>query len=155
MIAVVQRVLSARVETEGEVVGAIGAGLLVLLGVARGDAPVDAAWLAARIPDLRIFPDERGRISYDLSAAGGSVLCVSQFTLLADLSHGRRPGFSGAEDPEPARLLWEEFCRRLDSRGVACERGRFGADMRVSLVNDGPFTLVLDSRDRPAAFRDF
>jgi D-tyrosyl-tRNA(Tyr) deacylase len=147
MRALLQRVAQARVEIDGEVAGRIETGFLVLLGVARGDGDADIRVLVDKIRHLRVFPDDRGRMNLDIAQAGGAVLCVSQFTLLADCSKGRRPGFSAAEDPERARALWEAFCERLGQAGLEVARGRFGADMRVHLVNDGPVTLWLDSRD--------
>lgn len=147
MRALLQRVSGARVEVDGEVAGRIDAGFLVLLGVARGDGDDDIRALVDKIRHLRVFPDDRGRMNLDIAQAGGAVLCVSQFTLLADCSKGRRPGFSGAEDPDRARALWEAFCLGLEAAGLVVARGRFGADMRVHLVNDGPVTLWLDSRD--------
>lgn len=146
MIALLQRVRRASVEVGDETVGAIGPGLLVLLGVARGDAEADLDRLVDKIRHLRVFADADGKLNLDIGQAGGSVLCVSQFTLLADCRKGRRPGFSQAEDPALAQPLWERFCERLASTGIAVERGRFGADMQVSLVNDGPLTFHLDSR---------
>lgn len=146
MIALLQRVERAAVSVDGIAVGSIGRGVLVLLGVARGDGPDDLARLVDKVRFLRLFPDERGVPNLDLAQAGGSVLCVSQFTLLADCRKGRRPGFSGAEEPVRARALWEEFCASLASAGIPVERGVFGAEMRVELVNDGPWTLHLDSR---------
>lgn len=140
MRAVLQRVTEARVSVEGEVVGYIGPGLLVLLGVAPGDGPAQVAWMAEKIATLRIFPDEGGKMNRSVRDVGGGVLVVSQFTLYGDASKGRRPGFSGAAHPDLARPLYEALA---DALGAA--RGVFGADMAVSLVNDGPVTLILDS----------
>jgi len=147
MRALLQRVSQARVEIEGETAGRIGKGFLVLLGVARGDADGDIAKLVDKIRHLRVFPDADGRMNLDIADAAGAVLCVSQFTLLADCRKGRRPGFTGGEDPPRARELWEAFCQRLRATGLEVQTGRFGADMQVHLVNDGPVTLWLDSRD--------
>lgn len=147
MIALLQRVRRASVEVDGTTVGAIGPGLLILLGVAKGDTEADLERLVEKIRHLRIFADAEGKLNLDIGqAAGGAVLCVSQFTLLADCRKGRRPGFSQAEDPKLAEPLWERFCERLATTGIAVERGRFGADMQVSLINDGPLTIQLDSR---------
>lgn len=146
MIALLQRVRRASVEIDGATVSAVGPGLLILLGVARGDTEADLERLVDKIRHLRIFPDAEGKLNLDIGQAGGAVLCVSQFTLLADCRKGRRPGFSPAEDPQLAQPLWERFCERLAATGVEVERGRFGADMQVSLINDGPLTIHLDSR---------
>lgn len=147
MRALLQRVSEARVEIDGAVVGSVGTGFLVLLGVARGDTDADISRLVDKIRHLRVFPDLAGKMNLDIAQAGGGVLCVSQFTLLADCSKGRRPGFGAGEDPVRARALWESFCEALAGAGLEVGRGRFGADMRVHLVNDGPVTLWLDSRD--------
>ena len=144
MRAVCQRVSEARVRVAGEVVGEIGAGLCVLLGVARGDGEGDAERLAAKIARLRIFPDEEGRFDRCLVDIGGSSLVVSQFTLLADTAKGNRPSFSGAAPPEEAEPLYERFCEGLRELGVPVQQGVFGAAMRVELVNDGPVTIILD-----------
>lgn len=133
----------ARVSIEGSVVGEIGAGLCVLLGVARGDGEDDAARLAGKIARLRIFEDEAGRFDRSLLDTGGAALVVSQFTLIADTAKGNRPSFSGAAVHEEAELLVERFCDELRALGVAVEQGVFGARMAVELVNDGPVTIVL------------
>ncbi len=149
MRAVAQRVREARVEVGGEVVGAIGAGLLVLLGVALDDRDEDAEWLARKLAGLRIFGDEEGVMNRSVVDAGGALLAVSQFTLHASTRKGNRPSWSAAAPPERARPAFDDFVARLAAaanRPVAT--GRFGADMRVSLVNDGPVTIVLDSRLR-------
>lgn len=146
MIALLQRVARARVEVEGVVVGRIQRGLLVLLGVARGDTQDDISRLVDKIRHLRVFPDEKGIPNLDISQAEGAILCVSQFTLLADCRKGRRPGYAPAEEPARAQELWERFCGDLAAAGIPVERGVFGADMQVELVNDGPFTLHLDTR---------
>lgn len=144
MRLILQRVRRAAVEVEGERVAAIGRGLLVLVGVERGDggAQVDAA--AERLATLRIFGDAADKMNLDVGAAGGSLLVVSQFTLLADLQRGRRPSFGRAAPPEVARPLVDALVARLRERGCQVECGRFGARMQVSLVNDGPVTLALD-----------
>jgi D-aminoacyl-tRNA deacylase len=145
MRAVVQRVTSASVSVEGELVGACGAGLLVLLGVGRGDTEVTAKRLAEKIARLRIFENVEGRFDHSLVGTGGSALVVSQFTLLADTSKGTRPSFTEAEDPGQAARLIAIFCEQLETLGVRVETGRFGARMEVALVNDGPVTIVLDT----------
>ena len=147
MRAVVQRVTSARVELGRETCGAIERGLLVLLGVAPGDTDADAAKLAAKVCALRIFEDAAGRMNQDVRALGGAVLCVSQFTLFADVRRGNRPSFDGAADPELARSLYGRFCHEVRAAGLVCETGRFGAEMAVHLVNDGPVTIVIDTDD--------
>jgi D-aminoacyl-tRNA deacylase len=156
MKAVLQRVSEASVIVEGEVVGQIGTGVLALVGAARntgpeGDAPdteADADWLADRIAGLRIFEDDAGKMNLSVTDAAGAVLVVSQFTLLADAARGRRPSFTGALAPELARVLVDRVADQLRARGLTVATGRFGADMRVSLVNDGPVTILLDSRVR-------
>jgi len=147
MRAVIQRVLSAAVRVDGRVTGAIEAGYLVLLGVARGDSEKDAEALSAKICKLRLFEDPPGKMNLSLTDVGGSVLVVSQFTLLARCNKGNRPSFDLAEGPEEALRLCHVFVDRLKRTGVPVEEGVFGADMKVSLVNDGPVTIILDSRD--------
>jgi D-tyrosyl-tRNA(Tyr) deacylase len=142
--AVVQRVSSARVVVDGEVVGEIGAGLCVLLGVARSDSEKDADWLAGRIARLRIFENEEGRFDRSLLDVGGAALVVSQFTLIADTAKGNRPSFTDAAPPERAEPLYERFCDHLRRLGVPVTTGVFGARMAVELVNDGPVTIALD-----------
>lgn len=145
MKAVVQRVSQARVTVGEEVTGEIGPGLLVLLGVEQGDGPDQAAFLARKIARLRIFEDEAGKMNRSVLEAGGAVLAVSQFTLCADTSRGNRPGFSGAAPPEVADPLYADFCARLREEGASVETGRFAAHMAVSLVNDGPVTILLET----------
>lgn len=145
MRAVCQRVSEARVRVSGEAVGEIGAGLCVLLGVARGDGEAEAERLAGKIARLRIFADAEGRFDRSLLDVGGPALVVSQFTLLADTAKGNRPSLSGAALPEEARPLYERFCEELAALGVPVARGVFGATMEVELVNDGPVTIVLDA----------
>jgi len=144
MRAVCQRVSEARVRVAGAVVGEVGTGLCVLLGVARGDTTADASRLAAKIARLRIFPDDQGRFDRSVVDVGGSALVVSQFTLLADTAKGTRPSFTDAAPPEEAELLYERFCEALRELGVPVRTGVFGARMEVSLVNDGPVTIILD-----------
>ncbi|MFN2385817.1 MAG: D-aminoacyl-tRNA deacylase [Thermoanaerobaculia bacterium] len=144
MKLVVQRVSRAAVEVEGRVVGSIGSGLLVLFGAEEGDTPELAAEAARKVSGLRVFEDEAGKMNRDLAAVAGSVLAVSQFTLAADLSRGRRPGFERALAPDSARALYERFVRELAALGVPVETGLFGAMMRVSLVNEGPATFLLE-----------
>jgi D-tyrosyl-tRNA(Tyr) deacylase len=148
MRAVVQRVSEARVEVGGEVVGTIGTGLLVLLGVAQGDTSADAAYLAEKTFGLRIFEDGDGKMNLALPEIGGAVLAVSQFTLLGDCRKGRRPGFTDAAPPELADALYNGYVAALRARGLTVATGVFRAEMRVHLVNDGPVTLLLDSRKR-------
>lgn len=146
MRAVVQRVARASVAVAGETVGSIDEGLLVLLGVARGDTPQDAEKLAQKIAHLRIFPDEAGLMNRSCLDRGGELLAVSQFTLLGDARRGRRPGFSEAAEPGAAEELYEHFVRCAEATGLRVARGRFRAEMDVELVNRGPVTLLLDSR---------
>jgi D-aminoacyl-tRNA deacylase len=151
MRAVVQRVSSASVRVGDRDVGAIGAGLLALVGVERGDGPADAQYIAGKIRDLRIFEepsDPSKRLNRSVQDVGGSVLVVSQFTLAGDCRKGRRPSFDAAEAPEAARPLVEEVVRDLRRAGVRVATGEFQAMMQVSLVNDGPVTMLLDSRKR-------
>jgi D-tyrosyl-tRNA(Tyr) deacylase len=145
MRAVVQRVSRARVAVGDETVGRIGPGLLVLLGVANGDGEAEAERLAGKVARLRIFEDDAGRFDHDVANAGGSVLAVSQFTLIADTRKGNRPSFSDAAAPDVAEPLYERFCTVLADAGLPVERGVFGARMAVELVNDGPVTIVLDT----------
>ena len=145
MKVVVQRVSRAAVRAEGNVVGEIGAGLLVLLGVAAGDSEGDAERLAGKVARLRIFAAADGRFDRSLLETGGAALVVSQFTLLADTAKGNRPSFTGAAAPEHAKPLVERFCASLGTLGVPVETGSFGARMEVELVNDGPVTVVFDS----------
>jgi D-aminoacyl-tRNA deacylase len=143
--AVVQRVSSARVVVDGEVVGEVGPGLCVLLGVSRTDGEDDAERLAGRIARLRIFENEEGRFDRSLLDVGGGALVVSQFTLIADTAKGNRPSFTEAGPPERAEPLYERFCAALKELGVEVATGRFGARMAVELVNNGPVTIVLDA----------
>ena len=144
MRAVIQRVSRAAVRVEGRVAGEIGAGLLVLLGVAVGDGFEDADRLAGKVARLRIFEGGDGRFDRSVLDTGGGVLVVSQFTLLADTAKGNRPSFTDAAAPEEAERLYERFCAGLRDLGLAVEQGVFGARMEVELANDGPVTIVLD-----------
>lgn len=146
MKAVLQRVTRAAVEVDGQVVGRIGAGLLVLLGVAKGDGERDLLYIVEKIQTLRIFADHEGKMNRALGDVGGALLLVSQFTLLGDTTKGRRPGFDLAAPPDEARALYEGTVNRLRAAGVLVETGIFGAHMQVELLNDGPVTFLLDSR---------
>jgi D-tyrosyl-tRNA(Tyr) deacylase len=146
MRAVVQRVSRAEVRASGKCLGEIGPGFAVLLGVARDDAEDDAEFIADRIIGLRVFADAAGKMNLALGAVGGELLVISQFTLLADTSGGRRPSFIRAAPPELALPLYEHFISLLRGRGVKVETGEFGAHMELALVNDGPVTITLDSR---------
>ncbi len=146
MRAVVQRVTRARVSVEGEVVGAIERGLVVLVGVARDDVPSDAEQLASKVVGLRIFPDDEGRMNRAVGDVGGALLAVSQFTLLGDARKGKRPSFVEAMEPDQARALFEHFSRACRTQGVSVETGRFREHMVVDLANDGPVTVLLDTK---------
>jgi D-tyrosyl-tRNA(Tyr) deacylase len=146
--ALLQRTSGARVRVDGEIVGEIGPGLVVLLGVGPDDDEATTDALARRITELRIFDDEAGRTNLSLVDVGGAVLVVSQFTLYADTRRGRRPGFTGAAVPELAERLYLRFATTLRELGMTVATGRFGAVMAVELVNDGPFTIWLDTADR-------
>jgi D-tyrosyl-tRNA(Tyr) deacylase len=150
MRAVIQRVKQSSVKTNGETVGRIGRGLLVLLGVAREDSAEDADYLAKKIINLRIFEDENGKMNRSLLETGGELLAVSQFTLLADCRKGRRPSFVAAAEPEKATELYEKFVVRVRQEGVAVQTGRFRAMMEVALINDGPVTIIIESRPGPS-----
>jgi D-tyrosyl-tRNA(Tyr) deacylase len=145
MRVVLQRVTRAKVEVDGAVTGEIGAGLLALLGVAKADTAADAEFLAGKIAGLRIFPDDAGKMNRSLLQAGGAMLAVSQFTLYGDCRKGRRPSFDLAAPAEQARVLYEHFVAALRRSGVRVETGIFQAHMAVSLVNDGPVTLIVES----------
>lgn len=146
MRAVIQRVSRARVTVDQEVVGEIGRGLLVLLGVTHDDTPEAAKWLAEKTITLRIFSDDEGKMNRDVSEVGGAVLVVSQFTLYGDARKGRRPSFITAAGPEIAIPLYEAFINSIKALGIPTAAGKFGADMKVELVNDGPVTLIVDSK---------
>lgn len=144
MRLVIQRVSSAAVRVEGETVGEIGRGLLVLVGIARGDGPAQVAAAADKLAGLRLFEDEGGKMNLDLETVGGSFLIVSQFTLLGSIDKGRRPSFDRAAPPDEARPLVDALVESLRNRGFPVATGRFRAHMEVSLVNDGPVTLVAE-----------
>ncbi len=144
MRVVLQRVSSASVQVNGSITGQIESGWLILLGVGKGDAKPQAKWLAEKCVGLRAFPDEAGKMNRSVLDIGGSLLVVSQFTLYGDCIKGRRPSFDSAESPEIANELYEYFCEQAASLGVRVERGVFRADMKVSLVNDGPVTFILE-----------
>ena len=148
MRAVLQRTTGARVVVDGEIVGEIGAGLVVLLGIGPDDSEQVADDLARKAAELRIFRDVEGRTNRSVLDIGGAALVVSQFTLYADTRHGRRPGFTGAASPELAERCYLRFAAALSELGVTVATGRFGAEMAVELVNDGPFTIWLDSAER-------
>jgi D-tyrosyl-tRNA(Tyr) deacylase len=146
MRVVLQRVSKARVVVDGQVIGAVERGLLVLLGVAADDTEAAAEWLADKVVGLRIFADAEGRMNLDVTQVGGSVLVVSQFTLYGDCQKGRRPSFIEAAGPERAVPLYEAFVAAVRAHGVPTATGRFGAMMQVELVNDGPVTILIDSK---------
>jgi len=146
MRAVVQRVSRAEVRVEGAVTGSVQRGLLVLVGVAKGDSPEDARVTAEKVAALRIFEDQGGKMNLSVADVGGGVLVVSQFTLLGDTRKGNRPGFSDAASPDEASALYQSVCQLLRDRGVPVAQGVFRAHMEVELVNDGPVTILLDSR---------
>lgn len=146
MRAVVQRVSRARVAVHGQIVGEIGVGLLVLLGVGQNDSENDAAYLAEKVAGMRIFEDAEGKMNRALGEVGGAVLAVSQFTLYGDARRGRRPSFDAAARPEQARTLYTSFVERIRAAGLRCETGQFQEMMQVELVNEGPVTILLDSK---------
>lgn len=144
MKVVVQRVKKASVEIEGTTIGQIDQGLMLLVGIKRGDTVEDIAYAADKIAGLRIFEDQEGKMNRSIIDAGGEILSVSQFTLYGDTAHGRRPSFIKAARPEEAEPLYEAFNARLRSRGISVSTGRFGAMMAVSLINDGPVTIIIE-----------
>lgn len=146
MRAVVQRVSRASVRVEGEITGAIERGLCVLIGVGRSDTERDAEQLADKLVGLRVFEDEAGKMNLALADVGGKLLCISQFTLFGDTSRGRRPSFGEAMEPEGAKRLFERVCEACRARGAVVETGRFRTHMDVELVNEGPVTLLLETR---------
>lgn len=146
MRAVVQRVAESSVTSEGAPVGTIGHGLTVLVGVGRGDEAKDAKYLADKITSLRIFEDEEGKMNRSLLDVGGEMLAISQFTLYGDVKKGRRPSFTEAADPETAEALYKKFCEFVRETGVAVQEGVFQTDMVVRIHNDGPVTILIDSK---------
>jgi D-aminoacyl-tRNA deacylase len=146
MRCVVQRVVSASVTVSGQVVGQIGRGLVVFIGVANGDGPADTEYIASKVVELRVFDDERARMNRSVGDVGGAVLIVSQFTLMGDVRRGRRPGFDDAAAPDVAEQQYAALVDRIRASGVQVETGVFRADMHVALVNDGPVTILIDSR---------
>lgn len=146
MRAVVQRVNAARVEVEGEVLGSIGRGLCAFVGAGKDDDDADLASMADKIVNLRVFPDDEGRMSRSVMDVGGAVLAISQFTVFGDVRRGRRPGFDAAMHPTPARDAFARFLDALRATGVPVETGRFAADMRVLVDNDGPVTILIDTK---------
>lgn len=147
MRAVVQRVTNADVKIDGRVNGKIDDGLLVLLGVGNGDTEEDMKYIADKIIKLRIFSDENNKMNLSLEDVGGSMLVISQFTLYGDCSHGRRPYFGNAMEPVTANEMYEKFVAYIKEQGIHTETGEFGADMKVSLTNDGPVTIILESKN--------
>lgn len=148
MRVVLQRVLSASVTVEGQVVGQIASGWLILLGVEKGDSSDSVQWLVDKVIHLRAFPDDQGKMNRSVLDVGGELLVVSQFTLAGDCRKGRRPGFDQAAAPGEAKVLYDLFCTQAASMGVGLQRGVFQADMKVALVNDGPVTFVIDHPDK-------
>lgn len=144
MKVLIQRVSHAKVEVDGKPVGRIGVGVLVFVGITHNDTPAQAAWLANKLINLRIFEDDQGKINQSLIDRKGSALIISQFTLYADCSEGRRPSFSLAAPPEIAKPLYDQFIKEVHQGGIPVETGIFGAEMKVSLLNDGPVTLLLE-----------
>ena len=154
MRAVIQRVERASVSVEGEIRGQIGAGFLVLIGVEEGDGDADFRYIAEKVPNLRVFEDEQGKMNRSIQDIGGEILSISQFTLFADVHKGNRPSFIKAGKPEHADLMWIKFNEALRSGGVPVKEGRFGAHIRVGLVNDGPVTIIIDTEhDMPDGTR--
>jgi len=143
--AVVQRVTEASVTVDGQCIGEVGLGLMVLLGVTHDDGPEQSAWLAAKLAGLRIFSDESGKMNRSVVDVGGAALVVSQFTLYGDTRKGRRPSFVKAARPELADPLYQRFCDDLRAQGVPVQTGEFGGDMKVRLLNDGPVTLIVET----------
>ena len=146
MRAVIQRVKSAEVDVDGRLTGKIGKGLLVFVGVGKGDAEADISYMSSKIPDLRIFEDSSSKFNLSLKEIGKEMLIVSQFTLYGDSRKKRRPSFTEAEDPSAAKILYEQLISKMEEQGIPIQTGEFQAKMEVRLINDGPVTLLLDSR---------
>ncbi len=146
MRAVVQRVTESQVRVDNEIIGSIGRGFTVLLGVSDEDDDADVKYIVEKIINLRVFEDENGKMNLSLKDAGGEVLVISQFTLYGDCRKGRRPSFDKAGEPNHAKRLYEQVCCLFSESGIYTQTGRFAADMKVSLINDGPVTLLLDSK---------
>ncbi len=144
MKAVVQRVNKTALYESGKLISEIGKGLVIYFGVAQGDEVKQADYLAKKIPALRVFCDQNGKMNLSVKDLGLEILCVSQFTLLADVSHGNRPGFSYAEAPDKANQMYQYFCEKLESEGVVVKRGVFGGDMTIDQQNDGPVTIIYE-----------
>lgn len=147
MRAVIQRVKRASVEVEGSIVGEIGEGYMILLGIAHNDSERELKWLCDKIKNLRIFSDANGKMNLSIEDINGQILMVSQFTLYADCIKGRRPGFTDAAKGDKAKELYEKACEYLKNENIIVETGVFGADMQVSLVNNGPVTIILDTKE--------
>lgn len=149
MRAVIQRVKRASVEVDGKITGEIGQGLMILFGAEEGDTKDDLDYVVKKCVNLRIFCDENDKMNLSVGDVDGEILAVSQFTLLAEIKHGNRPGFTRAMKPEEAEKMYEEFCRRCsEETKKVTQKGVFGADMKVSLINDGPVTIIVDSRNK-------
>lgn len=148
MRAVIQRVSEASVKIDGEIRGQIGRGFMILLGVAKDDGKEDLDYLVRKIAGMRIFEDENGKMNLSIGDVEGELLIISQFTLFADTKKGNRPGFSNAGLPEPSKAMYLEFIKRFRDLGFTVGEGEFGADMKVSLINDGPVTIMMDSKNR-------
>lgn len=146
MKLVVQRVKETRLEVDGNLISEIKKGLAIYVGVAVGDSATQAEKLAEKVVKLRVFEDENGKMNLSVADVGGEILAISQFTLLADVSHGNRPGFSGAERPERANELYEHFCKKVASLGIPVKKGVFGADMQIYQHNDGPVTIIYEDK---------
>lgn len=144
MKAVVQRVKNANLKVDGKLISEIENGLVIFFGVGKGDGKEKADYLASKISKLRIFEDENGKMNKSVLDVNGQILCVSQFTLYADVSNGNRPGFSGAEIPSIASDVYDYFCQKLIENGVPCKKGIFGADMKITQLNDGPVTIIYE-----------
>ncbi len=147
MRAVLQRVQWAKVEVDGKTVGEIGRGVLVLLGIHQNDTPEQAKWLAQKVAGLRLFEDEQGKLNRSISEVGGAMLVVSNFTLYGDCRKGRRPSFTESASYEQGETLYRQFCEYLGAEGIPVQTGVYGANMQVSLLNDGPITLIIDTPD--------